>query len=80
MSAKAEQNAPIDNFMMLYFQYRAAAVPLERVIADYMPGMSMVEAKRRALSHTLPFDCFRASTKAGWMVKVSEIAKWLNQV
>lgn len=71
---------PMNTHFLLMAQYGQAAVPLERVAADYL-GLGEREAKRRALDGSLVVPAFRCglSQKSPWMVSLGDLAEWLDK-
>lgn len=61
-------------------QYKSPVVPLEKVIADFLPHLNLATANKKASVQDLPFPTFKAdkSKKAPYMVYVSHLAKWLQ--
>lgn len=70
---------PIDTGFMLAMRYRTPYISLERVIADYMPHITISVAKKRASSGTLPFPAFKPDgAKSHYLVSVADLAAYLD--
>lgn len=73
--------ATINRVYLLLGMFNGADVPLEKVVAHYLPHLSEREWKRRASLQQLPFPVFRAekSQKAPWLVNVNALAEYLDK-
>ena len=69
-----------DTELQLLAIHRAAAVRLEDICEHYL-NLSPTVARQRAALNTLPFATFRmnGSAKAPLMVKISDLAKHIDQ-
>jgi hypothetical protein len=60
-------------------QYKSPVVPLEKVIADFLPHLNLATANKKASVQDLPFLLSkRINQRAPYMVYVSHLAKWLQ--
>lgn len=71
----------LDTGFALLMRYRAPVITLETAIKDFLPHISIEQAKRRAGVQTLPFPAFRAeaSQKSPYLVNVADLATWLEK-
>lgn len=69
-----------DSSFLLAMKYKLPVVTLETVVADFMPYLKIETAKKRASKQDLPFPAFKAeqNSKAGWLVKITDVAIWLD--
>ena len=68
---------------MLAMRYQSQHIPLADVIKQYMPHLTYDYAHRRATEQSLPFPVFRSdpnSKKSAYLVRVSDLALWLDSV
>ncbi|MCB1555872.1 MAG: pyocin activator PrtN family protein [Alphaproteobacteria bacterium] len=66
--------------MLLFVKYETPAIPLERICEEYF-GCAKGTAKQRAKAGTLPIPAFRlgSSQKLPWMVKISDLAAFIDK-
>lgn len=67
---------------VLTMRYQSTVVSLDEVIKQYLPHISLDQAKRRAAECSLPFPAFkvdRNSKKSPYMVRVDALAAWLDR-
>lgn len=65
----------------LTMRHQSTVIALEDVVKQYLPHISLDQAKRRAAEQTLPFPAFKAdknSKKSSYMVRVDALASWLD--
>lgn len=65
----------------LTMRHQSTIITLQEVITQYLPHISLDQAKRRAAEQTLPFPVFKAdknSKKSPYMVRVDALAAWLD--
>ena len=63
---------------LLMAQFERAVVPLEE-IATAMLGLNAAQAKRKAAHDELPFPAFRDGQKGPWLVRVTDVAAWVDE-
>jgi hypothetical protein len=64
---------------LLLAEFGQADIPLETVAARYL-GMDERAARAKANRGELPFPAYRAgSTKSPWMVRVTDLAEFLDK-
>jgi len=66
--------------LLLMAEHGEADIKLEDIAAKYF-GLSPEQARRKASSGKMPFPVYRAapSQKAPWLVRVSDLADYLDQ-
>ena len=63
---------------LLLAEFGQTDIPLETIAARYL-GLEKKIAQVRAARSDLPFPAFRAgSQKAPWLVRVTDLAAWLD--
>lgn len=79
MRAKQINANGIGTAFMLGLKYQKPYIPLEDVIADYMPHLTASVANRRAAAGSLPFPAFKADgAKSPYLVSVAALAAYLD--
>ena len=66
--------------MLLLVRYESPTIPLENICAEYF-GCTKGTAKLKAKAGTLPVPAFRLgpSQKLPWMVKISDLAAFIDK-
>ena len=68
----------VNTAFLLVAQFERAVVSLDE-IAMPMLGLSSSHAKRRAAQSELPFPAFRDGQKGPWLVRVTDLASWVDK-
>ena len=73
--------AVLPTYTLLVLRYMSPTVSLEAVVKDFFPQMSMVIAKRKAVTQELPFPVLRMGegNKAAWMVNLADLAVYIDR-
>lgn len=73
--------AALPTYTLLVLRYMSPTVSLEAVVKDFFPQMSMVIAKRKAVTQELPFPVLRMGegNKAAWMVNLADLAVYIDR-
>jgi len=67
--------------MLLFMKYESPTIPLELICEEYF-GYSKGTAKLKAKAGILPVPAFRlgSSQKLPWMVKISDLAAYIDDI
>ncbi len=73
--------AVLPTYTLLVLRYMSPTVSLEAVVKEFFPQMSMVIAKRKAVTQELPFPVLRMGegNKAAWMVNQADHAVYIER-
>lgn len=73
--------AVLPTYTLLVLRYMSPTVSLDAVIKDFFPQMSLIIAKRKALTQELPFPVLRMGegNKAAWMVNLADLAVYIDR-
>lgn len=69
---------PVSTIFLLMAEFGQADIPIEKACERYL-GLDVKSAKARAARSELPFPAYRCgSQKSPWVVRVSDLAAWLD--
>lgn len=71
-------NSEIDIATMLFLRYKNAVVPLETILADYLPHLNKVTGAKKAKKYQLPFPAFQTGGGT-WFVNLTDFAPYLEK-
>lgn len=75
----SKQAEPLDTAMMLMLKFRRPMIPLEDILPEYLPHLTIEVANKRAAKCDLPFPVFKPDgNKSPYYVHLTALALWLD--